>query len=498
MLQLVLTSTRSPLKDLLKLKARLPPELVDACNVLDTDEIQKMPEVPRVIAVLDNATAEDEATVRAAIDELSVKDMQVVSGVIVVTPLFDPGSHVLNAPIDDPDFYGTTAPDLASLDATIDDLTKKLQEIIEAKSTGIPFPETQYTGDHAKAYELLCELIGRAPMDDKGTVLYPSDAEKYLDHPRERVPKDAWNDVVSHLAREIRIFRLETDWFGDGGHLRNALRDQQFFDYSFVDFINDTYLTLPDDKEISLLMDVFMGTAIRAIATVAGPAMGAVASAIWTVSKAYLPNPKARIDAEIKAIKSEIATAFLSSIKTYEKADTTISTDWGLLDKFGTLVLCNELVWPRDLTPVREASAYAFQFCTMRSLLHFYSTTTGLLQTEVFGVVQQLRYSKNPRKRQWKNYHLYTHSEKHSKCGVTKNCYYDCYLGSSITTTLTTGPPQTIYVEAPKALQAKLFGDKTRSETDPQFNIEPGFLIYPKSKVRSGWSLPQVLDNSIL
>jgi hypothetical protein len=334
-------------------------------------------------------------------------------------------------------------------------------------------------------------------MEDKGGVLYPSDADKFLDDPRDGVAKDVWNEVVAHLSREIRLFRQETKWFGDGGHLRNALRDKQFFDYGFVDFINDTYLGLPDSKQITLALDVFMGTAIRAIGAAAGPATGAIASAIWTVGKAYLPNPQGRIDAQIKAIRGEIGAAFLASIKTYENADKTLSTDWGLLDRFGTLVLDGKLEWPRDLTPVREASAYAFQYCTLRSLLHLYSMTS-FPQIGTFGVVQRLLFSKSPRQREWKNYHLYTHSEKRKKCGVTKNCYYECFLGSSMTTPTTTGRPVTFYVAAPEKLQAKLFGTRTKSETDPQFHIDPGFLIYPKGDARSKWKLPQVLDNSVL
>lgn len=496
MISLILNSSRSPLEDLFKLKAKLPAELVAACNVLDTDEAPALPEVPRVIVVLDNTSEQDAATVKMALAELALDDMVIEEGTIVFSPASGEDA-ALKAPVDEPDFYGSSAPGLAALDATVDDLTNKLKHIIDAKSTGIPFPETQYTGDHKMAYQSLCKLLGRAPMDDKGVVLYPSDADKYLDDPREGVPKDVWNEVVSHLSQEIRFFKLETKWFGDGGHLRNALRDKQFFDYGFVDFINNTYLKLPDHKEISLVMDVFMGTAIRAIGTMAGPGMGAVASALWTVGKAYLPNPAGEINAQISAIKCEISEAFRASIKTYENADTTLCTDWGLLNQFGTLILDNELQWPRDLTPVREAGAYAFQYCTLRSLLHLYSMTT-LTQTWTFGVIQRLCFSKQPRKREWNNYHLYTHSEKRSKCGMTKNCYYECFLGSSVTNTVTTGRPMTTYVEAPTALQAKLFGTKTRSETDPQFGIDPGFLIDPKHKARSGWNLPQVLDNSIM
>ena len=495
MLQLILNSSRSPLVDLLKLKATLPAKLVEACNVLDTDEVLEMPEVPRVIAVLADATEQDLATVSTALAALSLDDMEVREGTIVFSPVSARSAPAFDAPVADPDFYGCTASRLAALDASVDDLTKKLLQIIEAKSTGIAFPETRYTGDHKTAYESLCRLLGRVPMEDKGAVLYPSDADKFLDHPRDGVAKDVWNEVVSHLSREIRLFKQETAWFGDGGHLRNALRDKQFFDYGFVDFINDTYLKLPDSKAISLAMDVFMSTAIRAIGVAAGPATGAIAAALWTVGKAYLPNPQGRIDAQIKVIRSEISAAFLASIKTYENTDKMLATDWGLLDRFGTLILDDKLEWPRDLTSVREAGAYAFQYCTLRSLLHLYSMTV-FPQIGTFGVVQRLRFSKRPTKREWKNYHLYTHSEPRKRCGVTKNCYYECFLGSSITTPVTTGRPVTVYADAPKALQAKLFGTSTKSETDPQFKIDPGFLILPKGTARSGWHLPQVLDNS--
>ena len=486
------------MKDLLRLKASLPAEIVSAAEVLDTGAVDEMPEIPRVIAVFDTATEQDAETVVAALKDASITDMEVVTGPIAFHAFADRPNELLTCDvINDSSFYGCTDSELAATDIKIADIAKILTRIIEAKSSGIPFPETQYVGDHKRAYDSICNLLPgkKKPMEDKGEYLEPYDVEQYRDKAIDNIPTTVWNEVVDHLSLEIRYFKLEIKWFGDNGHMRTALVDRQFFDYHFVEFLNEKYLKLPNTTSMTVALDVYMGTAIRAIGTMAGPVMGAVASALWIVTKASMSDPESKITGQLKAIRNAIFENFKNTIKALEQTDTKLSEDWGLLNEFGSLIRDEGLSWPRDLSKIREASAKSFQFCALRSLLHLLGGTTAEAYV-TFGVVQSRRISDKPRSREWKGYHLYTHSEKRGKCGVTNNYYYECYLGTS-NLLLHVQPSTTIYSEASKLLQAKLFGNES-SETDPQFHLNPGFLIYPKRKPRTEWKLPQLIDNSDL
>ena len=497
MIQLIINSPRSPLEDLLKLKALLPSEIVSATEVLDTDTVDEMPEIPRVIAIFGTATEKDVQTITGALIDASITDMEIINGPIAFLPLAVPGCELLsNDVIGDPRFYSCTESELAANDAKTMNIAKILNHIMEAKSSGVPFPETQYTGDQKLAYDSICRMLpGKPPIEDKGNSLMPDDIEKYRDKPTDNISTSVWNEVVDHLLLEVKYFIFESKWFGDNGHMRTALLNKQFYDYHFVDFLNEHYLKLPDKTTMTVVLDVYMGTAIRAIGAVAGPAMGAVASALWTVTKAGMPNPEGRITGQLKVIKDEIFENFHKTIKKLEQTDVKLSEDWGLLNQFGALIRDEGLSWPRDLSKIRQASAKSFQFCALRSLLHL-KGGQSISSYDTFGVVQSRRISDKPRTREWTNYHLYTHSEERSKCGVTRNYYYECYLGwQHLITTIQ--PATYTYSEASQSLQAKLFGNAS-SETDPQFNLDAGFLLYPKRKPREDWVLPQLIDNSDL
>lgn len=491
-LSLLLHSARSPLNNLLQLKRVLPDALVKATTVLETDAVEEMPDVPRTIAFLDADSDEDVTAVKNAVSSLSASDLEVQEGPVQFLPPPDPADDGI---INDPAFYGCTADELARIDQKVASLAAQVTRIVEAKPSGIPFPETQYTDDKQAAYETLCRLLPAIPMQDKGAILRPNDVNNLRGKKPDSIAVNAWNEVVDHLELEVRFFQYEREWFFINGYMRSALRDQVIFDYSFVDFLNNKYLQLKEDTTVSILLNVCMSLANRLVGKIPeyGEASAAVLSALWTITKGSMTHPSGTITAEISKVKQDIGDSFHNTIQKLETTDKNVSGDWGLLNDFGTLVHDGSLRWPRDLSPVRCACAQAFQLQTMKSLLYLKDHGSWV---RTFGVVQMQRSSAKPRKRVWRhkgNYHLYTHSEPHKTCFGTKNYFYECYLGERI---IQPAPPhgqaRTDYLEASDELQAKLFGDKTQSETDPQLNLPPGFLIYPSKAPRKGWKLPQM------
>lgn len=486
-LALIQTRECNEAMQLKKLATALPRDMIDRAEIAAIEGLTA-DDLPHFAASLPDATEDDFATVRAALAATGVQAFEVTAGTFAQPPANAPGDP--EAVLDDPEFFGCTPAEFRARAEKVNDAAADIKRIIEGKDSGIPFPELSYDGRTKKAYDSIVQQLGRVPMDDKGEVLRPGDI-KCLKRPRG-VTVAIWNEVVDHLEQEIRFFQFAREWFGNTGNPRAMFRDQVVLDYDFVHMINARYKLLRDTTVVKIFLDVAMGMATKMIGGIPphGAVVAAAVSTIWAFSKGRMPDPNAKVSGKISEIRAKVAETFLASVHTVEQTDIKLSKDWGLLSDFGNLVMDGKLVWPKDMSSLRNAHAYAFQYESMRVLLSIVSGSTGPYNH--FGIAEVQRYSKKPVKRSWHpekgNYHLHTASREASD----GHYYVDYFLGG---VTCSMVPMAGLVCDpaynANKELQKKLFGVNTKDDFNPDFGLPSSFLDNPKSAARKGWSLDQ-------
>ncbi|HUU34928.1 MAG TPA: hypothetical protein VMW48_12765 [Vicinamibacterales bacterium] len=187
----------------------------------------------------------------------------------------------------------------------------------------------------------------------------------------------------------------------------------------------------------------------------------------------------------------KVAAIFARSLEPFSQADDALSKDWGLLDRFGTLLEKGQLEWPRTLTELRSAQSRAFQYVALQATVHLLSGPSGLSWLDI-GVVDEQVKVKGKQDGRWSGMHYLTHSV-HSKggaCGIGEGWYLrEVYLGYRATTP---GSSQPLPQDASDALQKKLFGHAIQDPVDPQFALPQGFRLSQSTTSRNGWRLPQL------
>jgi len=487
---LVLNADREISDDLIRLKGLVPPELVRRAEVHNTQPGDEGDPPPRWVARVAKITELEAEQVRQALCELKIDDVELVIGPLSFAP-FQSDSE----PESDGMFCGYTDQELSTAEVAMRPIAEVLTEVMKAERTDIDYPELSYSGDHEAAYlEFVRRLNGREPRIDKGAYLFPNDVKAAADKPPWRKPRKlkVWHDVAEHLEREVRFFHFATDWFGSAGYVRNMLQDQQVFDSDFVRRLNDNYLKIAPKTSVTVDLDTAMGFASKAAALIPGygKLIGALISATWTVTRTQIPDSSTKFEAAITQCHDKVAETFLASIKVTEKADTALAEDWGLIDRFGSLIEDQHLSWPRDLSKLRATNARAFHFTILRDTLRLKSEGNTMTYNSNFGVIRRTVKVRGKQAAKWDKFHFKTASKYHKGCcGVRAGWYLDEFYLGTVTLHYHHQPATTTYTEAAPELQRKMFGKNQSSETDPQFKLPSGFLVNLGGKSRKGWSL---------
>jgi hypothetical protein len=481
-------SRRDYQADISRLGRLLPADIVSRATLFAIDAVDDDTELPRYIAATAELTEAQTAQLQQAVAGLGLDDLQLQVGVArIAAPSVVPSDDLPAT------FFGVSDAELAASIARCIPIAEALKRIVEAKPSGIDYPEKTWTGPKQAAYTEFVKRLGRAPMIDKGAYLTPQDVSNAANHPPPNIDEHTWESVRDHLSRELKLYALATDWFSIRGYLHGLFTDQRLFNGDFVRQMNDKYLKLGSSKVVCIGLDVCMALAIRAIGTIKGYGTGlsAVVSSLWIVTKAVLPDPHAKIEAKISEMHDKVAQIFSTSLAALSNADDKLSKDWGLLDSFGTLLEQGDLVWPRDLTALRAAQSRAFQYVALQSTVHLLSGMSGLSSLEIGVVDLQVKVNgKQPGK--WVGRHYLTHSvySKGGACGVGKGWYLrELFLGYRV---ITAGSQTMHYQDADEALQTKLFGHGIDDPVDPQFALPQGFLLSTTNKLRDGWCLSQL------
>ncbi len=469
------------------LRDTLPPDLVSRTKVLascpaDPDGL------PRVLARLADATDGEETQIAEIVESNANGAFQVTRGTLT-KGVDGPSEATLAA-----DYNAFTIDWLPpprgadpGLPSVVTDTVKK---ILEARPSGIDFPEKTYDGDRRLAYDSICAQLGKQPYLDHGNSLTLASFHDVKKPTAPPIDQYAWDEVLSHLKTEVTYFGFASKWFDNGGHLRNTLRDQVFFDLDFATRLNHAYGLVPDDsKPMTLFADIAMTIAGRIIGTIA-PTAGFMLGTIWTIAQSGGGSGSGGvIKAAIREIVNGITKALSNSIDAVEACHGAILGDCGNLFAFGALVNDGTLVWPTDGKPIRRAHAVGFHYECLRSLTKVKSeaeTYRSLYEEQVWGVIQRQTYVPKPGKRHFdaRTGILYENTG-------TKDC------GNYPQTQYFLGQLHRDYHEehgwfdhvriAPATLAVKLFGTDDSDPTDPQLKIPFSFL--ESKQHRKGWDL---------
>ncbi len=483
-------SRRSYEPDINKLASLLSPDIISSTTLFAIEEVDESVALPRYIAQTTDLTEEQTEELKITFASLSETDIELKFGEAVIEPSSGLEINAENLPAS---FFGTSDAELLEADAARSSIQETLLKIMEAKPSGIDYPEKDWQGEKLTAYNEFVKRLGRVPLEDKGAYLTEYMVGQAAENPPQEIDIAVWKEVQEHLAREVMLFGRASDWFSITGKLHQLITDQRSFNDDFVRRINDTYLHIDGNKAVSIGMDVCMNLAIRAIGTIKvyGPGMGALVSSLWIVTKSLLPDPSAKVNAAINELHNKVTEIFRHSLKSIETTDQMLAIDWGLLDQFGTLLESKELIWPRDLTLLRAAQSRAFHYVALQSTVQLMSHSHSISWLTI-GVIDIQKKVNGKQDGRWSGNHYLTHSvySKGGGCGCGKGWYLrELFLGYSVATS---GSPQPTHSDAPANLQKKLFGTNIHNEEDPELGLTKGFLIYPDSKDRTGWNLKQL------
>ena len=472
--------TVATLKDL---ASGLPQSLRD--RVTDLDARPVAPEdLPRVVIRLPEASAADEAQIATALK---------TSGGAV----FELGRNTLSVPVAAPPAPPLTLeafpwlPEPPARARGESDLEQRIAAVFQAKPSGQPFPEETYDEKYKKAYDEVVRQLGRAPCDDRGKILKPSDLDRVKRPARKRIDRTAWDGVVAHLRDEVQFFHLARGWFDASGHLRVILRDQMFLDMGFMKRLNDRYgLIKKTDTQAQLQLDVAMAVAGK-IVGVASPLTAFVLGQLWGIAKAQ--HGSGAIDGAIRDMEDKLFAVYESSIQGVEGTMGKLLSDWGNLQTFGKMVLAEELDWPDDASGIRRAHLVGYHTACLRSLMKLKSDTESGksgMSTTTWGVVEHIQGTSKAVKRHFTE-KTGILSGKSSDPDCLGGRWYPSYYFGWVHSSAGSGYGPTCDVKrAPAALAAKMFGSGEGAADDPHLGIPDTFLDDPK--VRKAWGLHSV------
>lgn len=373
--------------------------------------------------------------------------------------------------------------------ANADGPYETLKEIFETKSSGEDFPEDHYEGKAAKAYTHICTKLGVAPKDDRGGTIKP-ERIRNMKRPWRIKAKD-WDPVVEHLETEILYFVLVREWLGDNGHLMMLNDRQTDLNFAFLDLLGDRYLGLKSSAEVTLVIDTMWKLACLASSATGGPAGKATGllRALWEITASMMPDPTAKTTATIAKMKTELTEIWSQQLSMMGKQHAKINRDWGLLSRFGGLVMSKKLDWPEDFSPIRIGFSRAF---------HVYALKQTMRKAPIGAELVIKQEVKSPKVRKKAGWWL-----KCPKSGG-RDCVYQWALK---TKTYKTGEwcfvhylgykhhdplsRRDSYIPADGPIQRKLFGNEMESELDPELGFPHGFLTDPNCDERKGWGLVQ-------
>ncbi len=367
-LSLLQTAPADPRAFLELLRGHLPKRVYARARVLHSLPAEA-DDLPRFVVHLTEATEEDEAAVTEALAAVPNPAFELrTTGPELVMSAPPTADEAPSAPATLARWIAPL-PQLTARQAAVGEI---LDDILKAKPSGIDFPEFSYTGDHREAYASICEQLGAKPIEDKGRTIHLADFAKVKKPKRPRIPDSVWSEVLEHLRREIRFYGYAADWFGDGGHLRNSYRDLVFFDLDFVERTNTDFGLIKNTaKSVSFEMQLAMDLALRLIGSIpeVGPLITLILKISWDATKAAMGGGSGALTSAIREMRKKVVQAFETSIQVVETCHGGLLTDWGNLDKFGQLILGDELVWPVNSQPIRDGHRYAFQYEAMRCLV---------------------------------------------------------------------------------------------------------------------------------
>ncbi len=463
---------------------------VIASNPLEADEL------PRCLARLPDAMDADETQIKAALDgqcngafELTrgelIKDFGLQEDSMMPNDQSVPGLDWLPPP--------PTRPS-----GPLGDIMDEIGKILAAEPSGMDFPEKTYDPARKTAYDSICQQLGREPMVDQGKVLTLGSFVDVKKPKRPRIDPTIWNEVIGHLKDEVEFFGFARKWFGDGGHIRNCLRDQVFLDKDFADRLNTAYGLVPSPKtQITLFANLAMAIATRII-SVSNPFAGFALSTIWSIAmQVGGGGSEGEIRAAIDEIKLGVTKRFSDTIEVVENCLGAILTDWGNLGSFGKMIKGDKIEWPVDGKPIRIAHAIGFHYECLRSLTAIKAkaeTHSDLYSKSTWGVIRGRTSSDKPVKRHfdWNNGIL---KEASGKKDCNRYPYVHRFMGGMTAAWQDDYGWHTHGKVASISLSKKMFGGDQTDPIDPQLKISDSFLETVKN--RNGWELGYAdIDNA--
>lgn len=451
----------------------------------------------RQVARLPDATPEEFALIEAEMAALSDTRFTLTGDGLAV-PMPRPADHAV--PVADKMAHPDWLPAPPVLSARESVIAGVMDDVLAAKPSGIPFPETAYAGQHKAAYGAICDQLGTEPMVDGGRTIRLADFANVKKPRRPRITQAVWDEVIGHLQREVRFFGFAGDWFADVGHLRVLYGDQVIFDLDFVNRINRDYAILEPAQQASLSLELGVNMALIGIGQipVVGGMTANILGRIWGLSKIESGYANGVLSNAISKLRSDIAKVFEANISVTERChkgligDGTTPGDWGNLDRFGQLVLDKELLWPVDAKPLRLAHALGFHYESLRCLLSLKSDlhTNSSTYDEYYWCLLQVDIShKKPvgRAYEWANCWLRLPAK-------SKDCWGNypgkailigkkhCVLNEQLARWIC-GKAES---DVSPALFRKLFGTDQSDVTDPELAIPDRF--FDDVKHRENWS----------
>ncbi|QYX57295.1 hypothetical protein K1T73_02490 [Roseovarius sp. SCSIO 43702] len=373
--------------------------------------------------------------------------------------------------------------------ANADDPFPDLKKIFETQASGEDFPEDQYEGGAAKAYAHICKKLGTEPKEDRGVTIKP---ERIRNMKRPwRIKARDWDPVVEHLETEILFFGFTREWLGDSGHLMMLNDRQTDLNFGFLELLGGTYLGMKSSAKVTLIIGTMWKLAGFASSAVGGPAGKAAGllRALWDVTAAGLPDPTAKTTATIAGMKGELTKLWSAQLTMLGKQHAKINGDWGLLNRFGGLIMSKKLDWPEDFSPITREFSRAF---------HIYALQKTMRKAEVGAemvIKEEVPCQKPRNKAGWWlrcprsggrdcTYRWALKSKKYK----TGHWCFVYYLGYKSHDPLSR---RDSYIPADGPIQRKLFGDRTESILDPELGFPHRFLTDPNCAERKGWGLEQ-------
>ncbi len=373
---------------------------------------------------------------------------------------------------------GLEASAIDSIYKRVGSTASKLADIFSSKASGKDWDELGYKDKDKTVYDyIVTALDHKEPYKDQGRTI--SEAKLSGVDPDPSWDSDtlaAFTGVKKHLETELSYFRFLRDWYGDTGHVRGFMKDQMFLNYSFVDTVNENYLDLKRDQALVLNLESLLGLVTKAVGT-QSEMIATMIDSVFKVAKEHMQFPP--VNTTIAKIKTELSSSYAKLLDQTEAGYARVLGDWGKLQAFGTMVDKEELVWPTIAKPMRVAASIAYHTYALSQLLRFTDWRNIIAEASNASMKDKRKF--NPASGDYK---LYSSPKDQGGCkGVWRNIFY---LGRMEST-----GKQLMPVDAPKKLQAKLFGVNQSDAADPQLKLPASFYTQPKSAIRSGWDLKQ-------